>query len=189
MIDFSKNKTYNIINIIIQGSLVAHGTSYFLKNKFGRGYYMTLAKKTLSPPTNQDSDQTNPEPNTSFSSDSGVASSHSSNLNKSNENLNEPKDFVENNLSQERGGENRVVTTTTAEEDSLNGENNLKRNFTFNDKKIHDFVKNKISNAILVENVGTEMTYSISNKIEHTKNYESFFHEIEKNMSDLGEFS
>ena len=147
---------------------------------------MTLAKKTLSPPTNQDSDQTSPEPNTSFSSDSGVASSHSSNLNKSNDNLIEPKDLIDNILSQKGAEENRLVST---EEDSLNDENILKRNFTFNDKKIHDFVKNKINNAILVENVGTEMTYSISNKKEHTKNYESFFHEIEKNMNDLGWFS
>jgi ATP-binding cassette subfamily A (ABC1) protein 1 len=36
------------IAIISNGKLVAHGTSYFMKNKFGRGYYLTLAKKQLA---------------------------------------------------------------------------------------------------------------------------------------------
>ena len=54
------------------------------------------------------------------------------------------------------------------------------------DKKIHEFIKREINNAILVENIGTEMTYSISNKIEDTKNYENFFHKLENNMNNLG---
>jgi ATP-binding cassette subfamily A (ABC1) protein 2 len=36
------------IAIIANGKLVAHGTAYFLKNKFGRGYYLTIAKKQLT---------------------------------------------------------------------------------------------------------------------------------------------
>ena len=35
------------IAIISNGKLIAHGTSYFLKHKFGRGYYLTIAKKLL----------------------------------------------------------------------------------------------------------------------------------------------
>lgn len=33
------------IAIISNGKLIAHGTAYFLKQKFGRGYYLTFAKK------------------------------------------------------------------------------------------------------------------------------------------------
>ena len=33
------------IAIISNGKLIAHGTSYFLKNRFGRGYYLTMSKK------------------------------------------------------------------------------------------------------------------------------------------------
>lgn len=36
------------IAIISNGKLIAHGTSYFLKNKFGRGYYLTIAKRQLA---------------------------------------------------------------------------------------------------------------------------------------------
>ena len=31
--------------IISNGKLIAHGTSFFLKRRFGRGYYLTIAKK------------------------------------------------------------------------------------------------------------------------------------------------
>lgn len=54
------------------------------------------------------------------------------------------------------------------------------------EKKILYFVKERINNAILVENIGTEMTFSISNNPEYTKNYESFFEQIEKNKDILG---
>ena len=67
-----------------------------------------------------------------------------------------------------------------------NEENALKTLVTFQDKRIHEFVKKEIENAILIENIGTEMTYSISNKAEYTKNYEHFFHQIESNMNYLG---
>ena len=36
------------IAIISNGKLIAHGTAYFLKQKFGRGYYLTFAKKDSS---------------------------------------------------------------------------------------------------------------------------------------------
>ena len=67
-----------------------------------------------------------------------------------------------------------------------NEQNALKTLITLQDKRIHEFVKKRIDNAILVENIGSEMTYSISNKLEYTKQYESFFHQIETNMDNLG---
>ena len=36
------------IAIISNGRLIAHGTSFFLKNNFGRGYYLTISKKKTS---------------------------------------------------------------------------------------------------------------------------------------------
>ena len=58
------------IAIISNGKLKAHGTSYFLKNTFGRGYYLTIAKKLLDNNDN-DSTLTTITPN---SIDSGVSS-------------------------------------------------------------------------------------------------------------------
>ena len=49
------------------------------------------------------------------------------------------------------------------------------------DLKINEFVKSRFTNAFLVENIGTEMTYSISNRVEHTKNYEKYFFQLERN--------
>ena len=45
------------IAIISNGKLIAHGTSYFLKNKFGRGYYLTLAKKPMFVPDGKSANQ------------------------------------------------------------------------------------------------------------------------------------
>lgn len=53
------------------------------------------------------------------------------------------------------------------------------------DIRINNFIKSKIPSALLVENIGTEMTYSISNKLEHTKHYESIFSSLEKSMPRL----
>ena len=36
------------IAIVSNGRLIAHGTSFFLKNNFGRGYYLTISKKKTS---------------------------------------------------------------------------------------------------------------------------------------------
>lgn len=54
------------------------------------------------------------------------------------------------------------------------------------DKAIHEFVTEHIPNATLVENIGAEMTYSISNKPEFTRSYEKVFRQIEKNMDSIG---
>jgi ATP-binding cassette subfamily A (ABC1) protein 1 len=54
------------------------------------------------------------------------------------------------------------------------------------DVKIHEFIKARISNAALTENIGCEMTYAISNKPEYTKTYKDFFHDFEINMDRLG---
>jgi len=37
-----------------------------------------------------------------------------------------------------------------------------------------------------VENIGSEMTFSVSNKAEFTKDYEEYFSQIEANMNELG---
>ncbi len=58
------------IAIISNGKLVAHGTSFFLKNNFGRGYYLTFAKKIKS----NDEDNASNASLGSGSSDSGITS-------------------------------------------------------------------------------------------------------------------
>lgn len=63
------------IAIISNGKLIAHGTSYFLKNKFGRGYYLTIAKK----PLDSDYDVANPS---AVSPSSSSTSSEDSSLSR-----------------------------------------------------------------------------------------------------------
>ena len=47
------------IAIISNGKLIAHGTAYFLKQKFGKGYYLTFAKKNQTTPSSRrESDST-----------------------------------------------------------------------------------------------------------------------------------
>lgn len=149
---------------------------------------MTLAKKPLlssdkdseNGRDSSDKDSENGrDSNSSFSPDSGMASNASVSPD-----LNE----IKSTESIEPDNNNMNLNDQALNEDSLNADKSLIRNFTFNDKKIDEFIKEKISNAMLVENIGTEMTYSISNKTEHTKNYENFFHDIEKNMESLGKF-
>jgi ATP-binding cassette subfamily A (ABC1) protein 1 len=38
------------VAVIAQGKLVAHGTPYFLKNKFGQGYFLTICKQPFYEP-------------------------------------------------------------------------------------------------------------------------------------------
>jgi len=56
---------------------------------------------------------------------------------------------------------------------------------TQQDKELYQFIKDKFHNATLIENIGTEITFSVSNQPEFTKNYETYFKEIENNMMRL----
>ena len=42
------------------------------------------------------------------------------------------------------------------------------------DLQLHEFITKRIRKATLIENIGSEMTYSISNNPEYTKSYEAF---------------
>ena len=140
------------IAIISNGKLVAHGTASFLKTKFGRGYYLTIAKKPM----------TTYEPRSLKNPSSKLV-----------ESLRKPEEDEEDVLDEIEKAQLKK------EEAALNSLTNQ------HDIQIHQFIKSHIANATLVENIGLEMTYSISNKIEFTKNYENFFHEIELNMEQL----
>jgi signal recognition particle GTPase len=170
-----------------KGNLIAHGTSYFLKNKFGRGYYLTFAKKTPTFETNEspvpmDIDYDQPSLRSNISIDSG-RNSLSEELNVIKQEiieLDNPK------CSVDEEGDDEETLESFEKSQKKNEENALKTLVTTQDMRIHEFVKKEIENSILIENIGTEMTYSISNKIEYTKNYENFFQKIENKMDYLG---
>jgi len=173
------------IAIISNGKLVAHGTSFFLKNNFGRGYYLTFAKKIQS---NDDDNASNASLGSS-SSDSGITSLSS---NSSTVQLNKTtvRPATSTRLQTIRSNDNipTVYDELQSLEETLR-ENELKILKAMKDPqdlKIDDFIKSRFTNAILVENIGTEMTYSISNRVEHTKNYEKYFFQLEKNAHSLG---
>ncbi len=54
------------------------------------------------------------------------------------------------------------------------------------DLQLHEFITKRIRKATLIENIGSEMTYSISNNPEYTKSYEAFFADLENNMDRFG---
>jgi hypothetical protein len=140
--------------------LIAHGTSFFLKNKFGRGYYLTLAK-AVSPS------------NYLIQNDDAKSEILLSKMN-------------DNQVIRTDDNDNYLKSSIKASENDEKMP--LESNMTLQETNIHKFVKKWIKNAHLVENIGTEMTYSISNKIEYTQNYESFFEQLEINKDSLGNF-
>ena len=164
------------IAIISNGRLIAHGTSYFLKQKFGKGYYLTFAKKSVQIDENlENSNQFTVD--SGQSSDSGARSLYSFNTDS------DPA----RSSSNETQEENEEIDLENFEREQLDNEEKLVNSLkTIQDVNLCRFVKDQIHDAILVENIGSEMTFSISNKPEHTKNYEKFFQKIESNMDTLG---
>jgi ATP-binding cassette subfamily A (ABC1) protein 1 len=181
------------IAIISNGKLIAHGTSYFLKHKYGRGYYLTFAKKQL---TNEEFKELNVNHNhfdvhstKSSSSDSGMSTdSKGSKASTPNNEDDEKKSFLhkQNDIDVVDGTDEDEQSESFEKMQLINSRKALETLKSDQDKEIHSFVTSRIENAILVENVGTEMTYSISNKPEYTKSYETYFNQFEKNMSRLG---
>ena len=152
--------------------MIAHGTSYFLKNKFGRGYYLTLAKKK-SIETNMSIDQEASQHDQTMEKEeqeSGGGGGDVSNLKFKDKQMYLTSEKMENFVEAQLKKEQEALRTLVSEQD----------------KSIHQFIKREIDNAILVENIGTEMTYSISNKLDYTKDYERFFSKLENNMNNLG---
>jgi hypothetical protein len=156
--------------------LIAHGTSYFLKNKFGRGYYLTLAKKK-SIETNMSIDQEASQHDQTMEKEEqesggggGGGGGDVSNLKFKDKQMYLTSEKMENFVEAQLKKEQEALRTLVSEQD----------------KSIHLFIKREIDNAILVENIGTEMTYSISNKLDYTKDYERFFSKLENNMNNLG---
>lgn len=94
--------------------------------------------------------------------------------------------------SNDSGYMNSTVTESSVEEDEIEYQQRLKEKKALEslvseqDTQLHAFITQRIKKAILVENIGSEMTYSISNNPEYTKDYESFFRELEQNMDRFG---
>lgn len=184
------------IAIISNGKLIAHGTSYFLKNKFGRGYYLTIAKKQLTdsydiPAISPSS--TSSESSSSSSRDSGARSlsslseeNSSTGTTKVEKKPPSPQFRPSPDTSLADDDDDEEIDMEDFEKSQLKNEQNLLASLsTQQDIQINAFIKSKIPSAILVENIGTEMTYSISNKPEFTKHYEKIFSSLESAMPRL----
>lgn len=147
------------IAIMSNGKLIVHGTSFFLKNQFGQGYYLTIAKKQVE---GSDTESGQFDVNKSTSSDNLVNTDMVSIDDKLNDGFGANEQVAQK--------EERLVSELTSKQD----------------KTIYEFIKERISSALLVENIGQEMTFSISNHPDSTKGYEGFFKEIEANAVQLG---
>lgn len=94
--------------------------------------------------------------------------------------------------SSDSGYMNSTTTESSMEEDEIEYQQRLKEKKALDslvseqDTQLHAFITQRIKKAILVENIGSEMTYSISNNPEYTKDYEGFFRELEQNMDRFG---
>lgn len=60
----------------------------------------------------------------------------------------------------------------------------LKSLHTLQDINIHKFIKRRFKSAVLIENIGSKMTYSISNSLG--PNFERNFNNLEVNLTKLG---
>ena len=147
------------------------GSSFSLKNKYGRGYYLTLIKKEISNESAETSEINNnslldvPNDNASTSTDSRMTEFDSL---KSDSSIIENVDDIED------------IKSIQNQTDALKTLRNPQ------DISIYKFIKSRIGNAVLFENIGNEMTFTISNKQQYTKDYEQFFRDIESNLEVLG---
>lgn len=189
------------IAIISNGKLIAHGTSYFLKNKFGRGYYLTIAKTPDNQLATHPPSAISPASTSSSSSQDSGAHSLSSlseeNTNSTNSKTSSEKKSPSPNMPHQwyssgemsfNDDENEAeeIDMEDFEKAQLKNEQELLASLSSQqDIRINQFIKSKIPSALLVENIGTEMTYSISNKPEHTKHYEKIFNSLESAMPRL----
>jgi ATP-binding cassette subfamily A (ABC1) protein 1 len=161
------------IAIIANGKLVCFGSSFSLKNKYGRGYYLTLIKKEIS---NESADV------------SSEIKNNSSLLNVPNDNASTSTESRMTEFDSLKS-DSSIIENIDDNEDRKSLQNQtdvLKTLQNSQDIKIHKFIKNRIGNAVLFENIGNEMTYTISNKQQYTKDYEQFFRDIESNLETLG---
>ena len=175
------------IAIISNGKLVAHGTSYFLKHKFGRGYYLTLIKKQQQQQQISTDDDTTPLGETdstkasSSSSDSG-ARSLSSYADSKEKLPTSPAGFgplyesMELKSGSSDSGHSAASSNSSSTEDKLT---------TRQDVAIDALVRQLIPSAMLVANIGNEMTYSISSSAESTKTYQRCFATLEASQEAL----
>ena len=141
-----------------------------MKNKFGRGYYLTLAKKKSLETQMSIDQEASQHDQTMEKEEEQEGVGDVSNLKFKDKQMYLTNEKVENFVEAQLKKEQEALRTLVSEQD----------------KSIHQFVKREIDNAILVENIGTEMTYSISNKLDYTKDYERFFGKLENNMNKLG---
>ena len=131
------------IAMIANGRLIAYASSDYLKNKFGRGYYLTLSKKE----SNHEIRDRIIYPNHTVNEES---------LNSNDGNLED----------------------VDVEDEFYKIEKNIFETTLVN-RKINDFVKSRLKNAILVKNSNSEMVYSISKQPKDTIKYGKFFSELE----------
>lgn len=140
------------IAIIANGKLITHASSFYLKGKFARGYYLTIAQKRS--------------------------------FNSSEELLDERKKEKHHLLNGKliSSCDNKITDDIESELRVL--EENLIKTAPV-DSAIDSFIKLRIQNAILIKCNPCEMVYSISNKIEYTKEYGKIFKELEDNFDSL----
>jgi len=156
-----------------------------LKNRFGRGYYLTIAKKPIV------GDGVDAEDSKSIASGGGGSGSSEGGSSSTDSGLPDYNSVVNlEGVEITESGDGRSAGGTSLDEveaaqrqkeklavESLSSKQDL---------CLYEFVMKHVANARLVENIGLEMTFTISNQGEFTKSYEKFFRELEANVNSLG---
>ena len=149
------------ISIISNGKLIAYGTSYFMKNQFGSGYYLTLVKKQL-------------ELNPKHEKESIPVKITGSSETKA------------HSLDMDRIAKTATDLLENFKATPINEEERVLKSLSPHDKIIDQFIRARMPSARLVQNMGAEIVYSISNNPEFTCTYNKFFAKLEKNTERLG---
>lgn len=158
------------IAIIANGKLIAHGTSQFLKNKYGHGYQLVLSKNF-----DDESIETQPVDMTevNLTVDSAITES-----NKISSSSSTPSLVPSSTSSPDSGIQSTQSTLPIIRETEFN--------LTTREQRIDDFIKSQLPGARLHSMKGAEMVYRISNKPEDTRTYDQFFTKLESNLDLLG---
>ncbi|XP_018099248.1 phospholipid-transporting ATPase ABCA1 isoform X2 [Xenopus laevis] len=180
------------IAIISHGKLCCVGSSLFLKNQLGTGYYLTLVKRdtdsslsscrnsssTMSYLKKESSKQTTackqqPSPMMAAPSASGntgaVITKHS-----------------KHTAGQKKEAKDREDSVSQSSSDAGLGSDHESDTITIDVSAISNVINKHIPEAKLVEDIGHELTYVLPYEAAREGTFVELFHEIDDRLSDLG---
>ncbi|CAH1774058.1 unnamed protein product [Owenia fusiformis] len=164
------------IAIISQGKLKCCGSSLFLKSRYGSGYYLTMVKGVQ--PAYNTGPETEKKPDTDEAIRPGSSLSAAT--------IKEIHAELDGASEVDEGVADVDKSDTASSRDTPPASETNEVLTPCDDDKVTEFVERYIPDAVLVENIGTELCYQLSSDGASDGSFERLFRGLDKNMADLG---